>query len=167
MSSINFVNAYWLLLAIPLVVLFAVPFFLAVRRDNVNGHNIASGVMHVVMALLLAFSAAGTNVVTTLTETDVYVLADVSYSSNRNLDQIDDYIAGLAKALPRNSRMGVVCFGKDYKLLNQLDGANARRKSVKSAEVDGSETDRSARLRPFPAGALSGYRSLSAGSGKN
>ena len=141
MSSINFVNAYWLLLAIPLVVLFAVPFFLAVRRDNVNGHNIASGVMHVVMALLLAFSAAGTNVVTTLTETDVYVLADVSYSSNRNLDQIDDYIAGLAKALPRNSRMGVVCFGKDYKLLNQLDGANARRKSVKSAEVDGSETD--------------------------
>ncbi len=141
MSSINFVNAYWLLLAIPLVVLFAVPFFLAVRRDNANGHNIASGVMHVVMALLIAFSAAGTKVVTTLTETDVYVLADVSYSSSRNLDTIDRYIAGLSDALPRNGRLGVVCFGKDYQFHSPLEGRRAQRKSVKEAKVDDSETD--------------------------
>ena len=141
MSSINFVNAYWLLLAIPLVVLFAVPFFLAVRRDNVNGHNIASGVMHVVMALLIAFSAAGTNVVTTLTETDVYVLADVSYSSHRNLDAIDRYIDGLADALPRNGRLGVVCFGKDQQFFSPLAGRRAQHRSVKEAKVDDSETD--------------------------
>lgn len=141
MSSINFVNAYWLLLAIPLVVLFAVLFFLAVRRDNVNGHNIASGVMHVVMALLIAFSAAGTNVVTTLTETDVYVLADVSYSSHRNLDAIDRYIDGLADALPRNGRLGVVCFGKDQQFFSPLAGRRAQHRSVKEAKVDDSETD--------------------------
>ncbi len=89
MSSINFDNPWLLLLAIPLAALFIVPFFIAIRKDNANGHNIASGVIHIIMALLIAFVAAGTSVVTTVTQTDVYVLADVSYSANKNLDVVD------------------------------------------------------------------------------
>ena len=58
MSSINFDNAYLLLIAIPLVALLAVPFFIAVKRDNRNGHNIASMVLHVLMAVRIAFAAA-------------------------------------------------------------------------------------------------------------
>lgn len=138
MSSINFDNPWLLLIAVPIVALFAVPFFIAVRRDNVNGHNIASGVIHVVMALIIAFVAAGTSVVTTVTETDVYVLADVSYSATRNLDTVDDYISDLGKSLPDNSRMGVICFGRDQQLLTRL---GERVKSVKQADVDDSATD--------------------------
>lgn len=138
MSSINFDNPWLLLLALPIAAAFLVPFFIAVRKDNANGHNIASCVMHVVMAVLIAFVAAGTSVVTTVTETDVYVLADVSYSANRNLDAVDGYISQLGKSLPDNSRMGVVCFGKDYQLLTRL---GERVKSVKTAEVDDSATD--------------------------
>lgn len=139
MSNINFDNPYLLLLAVPLVILFAVPFFIAVRKDNVNGHNIASSVLHVLMALLIAFAAAGTSVVTTVTETDVYVLADVSYSTQRNYDLIDEYIDRLGDSLPNNSRMGVIAFGKDYQLLSRL---GERPKSVSQATaVDTSGTD--------------------------
>ncbi|MGN0822425.1 MAG: VWA domain-containing protein [Candidatus Gallimonas sp.] len=138
MSSINFDNAYLLLLAIPLVLLLAVPFFLAVKKDNANGHNIASLSLHVLMAVMVAFTAAGAKIETVITETNVYVLADVSYSANRNLDQIDGYISRLNKELPKNTRMGVVCFGKDYKLLTRLGETP---KSVKEARVDDSGTD--------------------------
>lgn len=138
MSNISFDNVYLLFIAIPLVVLLVLPFALAVRKDNASGHNIASCVLHVLMAVLIAFGAAGTSIVTVMTETDVYVVADVSYSANSNLDTIDSYIEELSHNLPNNSRMGVVCYGKTPKLLTRL-GAGFT--SVKEADVDDSETN--------------------------
>lgn len=94
--------------------------------------------MHIVMAIIIAFAAAGTTVTTMLTETNVYVVADVSYSTRKNFDAIDGYIRGLV--LPRNSKLGVVCFGKDYEVLNEM-GDPGNFKSVKNANVDDSETN--------------------------
>ena len=125
-------------MAIPIIALFAVPFAIAVRKDNVNAHNVASGIIHVLMALIIAFTAAGTSVVTTVTQTDVYVLADVSYSANKNLDTIDKYISDLSKSLPDNSRMGIICFGRDHQLLTRL---GERIRSVKNNNVDDTATD--------------------------
>ena len=138
MSSINFDNPYLIFIAIPLVVLLCVPFVLAVRKDNANGHNIASAVIHLILAVIIAFTAAGTKIITVVTRTDVYVLADVSYSASKNLDEIDDYIEELGNNLPNNSRLGVICFGRDYQLLTRL-GESVR--SVKEATVDDSATD--------------------------
>lgn len=138
MSSINLDNPYLLLLAVPIIALFAIPFAIAIRKDNVNAHNVASGIIHVIMALIIAFVAAGTSVVTTVTQTDVYVLADVSYSANKNLDTIDSYISDLSKSLPDNSRMGIICFGRDHQLLTRL---GERVKSVKNNSVDDTATD--------------------------
>lgn len=138
MSSINFDNVYLLFIVIPLLALLIVPFFLAIKKENANGHNIASMVLHVLMAVIIAFAAAGTQVVTVITETNVYVLADVSYSANKNLDTVDNYIRDLSKNMPRNSKMGVLCFGKDCKQLTPLGGSL---KSVKTAEVDDTETN--------------------------
>lgn len=138
MSSINFDNPWLLLLALPIAALFVIPYAIAVRKDNLNGHNIASGIIHIVMALIIGFVAAGTSIVTTVTETDVYVVADVSYSANENLGVIDRYISDLGKSLPRNSKMGIVTFGKNYQLLTPL-GGNV--KSVKQSIVDPSATD--------------------------
>lgn len=140
MSSIsfNFDNVYLLFLAIPLVLLFTVPFIVifTVKKDNRNGHTIASIAIHVVMAILIAFSAAGTSITTTITETNVYVVADVSYSANKNLDTVDSYIKNIK--LPPNSRKGVICFGKDYKLITRL---GERFDTVKSSGIDDSETN--------------------------
>ena len=138
MSSINFGNAYLLLIAVPLIVLFTVPFVIAVRKENRNGHNIASMVMHVAMAIIIAFAAAGTSVTSVLTRTEIYVVADVSYSANKNLDTIDNYIRRLN--LPKNSKVGLICFGKDYELVCAPDDLS-RIKSVKTAEVDDSQTN--------------------------
>ncbi len=138
MSSINFDNVWLLLIAVPLVLAFAVAFCIAINKDNRNFHNVASSVLHVLIAILVAFSAAGTSIETVVTETDVYVVADVSYSSNRNLDTIDEYIDELQDHLPRNSRLGIVCFGLDQQVITP---AGQEIQSVKTAEVDDSGTD--------------------------
>lgn len=138
MSSINFDNAYLLLIALPLLALLCIPFFIAVKKDNRNGHNIASMVLHVLMALLIAFAAAGTTIVSVITRTEVYVVADVSYSADKNLDTVDSYINDLSQGLPLNTKLGIVCFGKDYQLTTEL---GKRIKSVKEAGVDDTETN--------------------------
>ena len=155
MSNISFDNVYLLLIAVPLIVLFTVPFALAIRKDNRNGHNVASQVLHVVMAVLIAFVAAGTNITTVLSETHVYVVADVSFSARNNLDIIDDYITNMD--LPRGAKLGLVCYGKDYELVGAL-GDPKKVPSVKTATVDDSETNTAEALSYagtlFPAGVI-------------
>lgn len=133
MSSISFDNPYLLLLAIPLAVLLVVPFFVAVRKENANWHSVTSCVIHVLLAVIIAFTAAGTTIETTVTKTEVYVLADVSYSSNKNLDTIDGYIKELKANLPRGAELGVVCFAKEQQLYVRLGG---NLKSVKGANTE-------------------------------
>ncbi len=111
MSSINFDNPWLLLIAPGLALLLAIPFFIAVGKDNRNFHNITSGILHVVIAILVAFSTAGTTIRTVERETNVYVVADVSYSANKNLEIIDEHIEHLQDTLPLNTKLGVVCFG--------------------------------------------------------
>ncbi|MGN0812290.1 MAG: VWA domain-containing protein [Candidatus Coproplasma sp.] len=136
MSSINLDNPWLLFIALPLIVLLTVPFALAIRKDNLNGHNLASGIIHIVMAVIIAFAAAGTSVITTVTQTDVYVLADVSYSASLNLDTVDRYINNLE--LPPNSRKGVICFANGHKLVTRL---GERFTTVKNSGVDASSTN--------------------------
>ena len=138
MSNINFDNAWWLLLAVPLIALVTVGFAVVTRKENVNGHSIASYVMHILMAVIVAFAAAGTTFTSVLTETNVYVVADLSYSANKSLDAIDGYIRNME--LPRNSKLGIVCFGKDYELLCEM-GDPKNVKSVKDSQVDDTETN--------------------------
>ncbi|MGN1103447.1 MAG: VWA domain-containing protein, partial [Candidatus Coproplasma sp.] len=136
MSSINLDNPWLLFIALPLIVLVTVPFALAIRKDNLNGHNLASGIIHIVMAVIIAFAAAGTSVVTTVTQTDVYVLADVSYSASLNLDTVDRYINNLE--LPPNSRKGVVCFANGHKIVTKL---GEKFTTVKDSGVDATSTN--------------------------
>ena len=138
MNSISFDNPWLFFLIIPAIALIAVPFAFAVRADNRNGHNIASLVLHILMAVVITFAAVGTSVVTVITETNVYVVADVSYSASRNLDTVDGYIENLSNNLPRNSKLGIVCFAKDYTLLTDL---GEEIKSVKAAQLDETETN--------------------------
>ncbi len=111
MSSINFDNPWLLLLALPVLLLLLVPFFLTVRKDNRNVHNVGSCILHVIIAVCMGFSAAGTTIKSIVTETNVYVVADLSYSARKSLDTIDRYIQDLEEDLPQRTELGVVCFG--------------------------------------------------------
>ena len=81
MSNISFVNVWLLFIAVPLFLAVLVPFFIAVGKENRNGHSIASMVLHLCLAVMVAFAAAGTKIETVVTETNVYVVAAVSYFS--------------------------------------------------------------------------------------
>ena len=138
MRNISFDNPYWLLLAIPLAAALLIPYFISVSRDNRTKGWVASLVIHILIIIFVSLSAAGLVHTTVMTRTKVYVVADVSYSSDRNLDEIDEYIKQIEKKLPSKSMMGVICFGKDAKILTS---AGAEIKSVKENTVDTSGTD--------------------------
>lgn len=138
MKSISFDNPYLLLLIIPAILIIALPFFIAIKRDMRKKSTVASLVIHVVIVLLVALAVSGFSIITVMTETQVYVVADMSYSTSKNIDKIDGYIEELSKNLPINSKLGVVCFAKDQVLLTS---AGEELQSVKNANVDYSSTD--------------------------
>ena len=138
MSSINFDNPWLLIIGIPLLLIVIGSFVYTVRKDNRTIHNVLSLIIHIVIVLLVTLCAAKTTFEMVITETNIYVLADVSYSSNQNLDLIDEYIQNLEDNVPRNSKIGVVCFGKDYEVLTNL-GEDF--KSVKESKVNKSATN--------------------------
>ncbi len=142
MSSINFDNPWLLLIALPIILVLLVPFFITVRKDNRNFHNVTSAILHILIAVLVGFSAAGTTIKSIVTETDVYVVADLSYSTNKKLDVIDGYIDDLRKDLPLNTKLGVVCFGgEDSQVVHTPLGEKP--KSVKESveKLDTTSTD--------------------------
>ncbi len=143
MRNISFDNPRLLLLAIPLLLLIIIPFVITVRKENKSKGTTVSIILHILIVLLVALAAAGTVATTVMTETHVYVVADVSYSAHENLDKVDQYIAELQEKLPDNSKVGVVCFGKDYVLHTPMGGEIG---TVKSAKVDDSATNISAAL---------------------
>ncbi len=145
MGSISFDNPYLLFLGIPLLAAVIIPFCFAVRKENRSVNNIVSLVLHTLIVVLVTLVVSGMTYRNTTTETNVYVLADVSYSSHGNLEVIDGYIDEVRKSLPENSQMSVIAFGRNVEVVSQM-GEDV--KSVKSAEnVDTSATDISNALR--------------------
>ena len=138
MTNISFDNPLFLIAIIPALIVIAVPFFIARNKDNRSHLWTVSLVLHSLIVCLIALAAAGLSTRSVLTKTTVYVVADVSYSSDRNLDKIDDYIEEIEDSLPDNSRLGVVCFGKNIVLLSE---AGRPVRSVSEAKVDNSATD--------------------------
>ena len=138
MKDISFDNPYLLLLAIPLILIIVLPFFIIGNKDNRSVSWKISMGLHVVIVALVTLAAAGLKSTSVLTKTTVYVVADVSYSSDRNLDEIDGYIQEIQENLPVNSKLGVVCFGRNVILLTP---AGRTLKKVSEAKVDDTATD--------------------------
>lgn len=145
MISISLDNPYLLFLAIPLALIVFIPYFIAIRKENSSFSTVASLIIHIFLVGLVVTAFAGLHETTVKTETEVIVVADVSYSTDRELDLVDQHIKNLQKEgnLPQNSRLGVVCFGKDYQLNTQLGG---NFKTVKGSDLDVSATDISSAL---------------------
>ena len=113
MININFDNPYLLCLAIPLLALLLIPIAIAIRKDNRSKSVIASIVLHIIMSLCITLAVAGTEVTAVMTQTQIYVVADVSYSAHANLDKVDAYVNTVQDQAPRGVDIGVVCFGRD------------------------------------------------------
>ncbi len=138
MKNISFDNPYLLLIAIPLALAIIIPYIIIKNKDNKTLGWFMSLCVHILISILISLGAAGLMSVTVMTRTTVYVVADVSHSTERDLDRIDEYIAEIKENLPQNSNLGVVCFGRDTVVLTS---AGRTLKSVKEAVVDDSATD--------------------------
>lgn len=138
MINISFDRPYLLLLAIPLLLITIIPFFIAIRKSNRSRGAVASLVLHIVLSLIISVVAAGASISRVITETNVVVIADVSHSTNDRLDTIDEYIKEVEENLPENSKMGVIAFGKDSYLITNFGESFT---TVKGTLVDDSSTD--------------------------
>ena len=144
MKNISFDNPYLLLVFIPLFLCIIIPIIIAIRKENRHRSVFISTALHILICLCATLALAGMIYTTVMTETQVVVVADVSYSANRNLVVVDDYITEIQGKLPKNSKMAVVVFGKDAKLLS--DFGEEIIPSVKGSGVDDSATDISGAL---------------------
>ncbi len=138
MINISFDNPYLLLIAVPVIALILIPFFIAIRKENKSKSTTASLTLHLLIAAFITVALSGAVITSVITKTEVYVVTDVSFSANKNLDLIDDYVGEVKDSLPRNSKMGIVCFGKDQTLLTSM---GEKIKSVSEQNVDDSATD--------------------------
>lgn len=144
MKNISFDNPYLLLVFIPLLLCIIIPIIIAIRKENRHRSVFISTALHILICLCATLALAGMIYTTVMTETQVVVVADVSYSANRNLDVVDDYITEIQGKLPKNSKMAVVVFGKDARLLSDFGEETVP--SVKGSGVDDSATDISGAL---------------------
>ncbi len=138
MTNISFDNPYLLLLLIPLVLLTVIPYALAIKKENRSRGATVALICHLAIILLATLAVAGMKHTTVITKTEVYVLADVSASTDKKTALIDSYIEELEQKLPANAEMSVITFAADYKQHTKL-GEDFT--TVAGSGVDESATD--------------------------
>lgn len=147
MNNISFANPYLLLILIPIILIIVIPFIITFRKDNIGIRNVFSLVLHICITIVVCFVIAGMSLESVITETEVYVVADISYSSNKNLNTIDEYIDDLQDGLPKNSKVGVVCFAKGSPYVLAVPGQRITSVNTAVESVDQSGTDIAGALR--------------------
>ena len=90
--SVNFTNAWWLLLLIPAVALTLGSYFKLNKRYRFTRNRIVSIAMHMVIMFLSILLLAGMTVeyYTPDTETEVVLLVDTSFTNAGAEDQVDN-----------------------------------------------------------------------------
>ena len=89
MSNVSFSNPFYLLVFIPLVIVVIIGYFLIDKKSRKLPKNIISLVLHLIICVLISLSAADFSYLNTASQTDLYVLADVSSSNEENVDLND------------------------------------------------------------------------------
>ncbi len=105
MKNISFDNPYLLLIIIPLLLAIVIPIVIAIRKENRSKSVFISLALHILISVCIALALGGMIYTTIMTETQIIVVADVSYSANRNLDEVDVLIHEVKDKLPKNAEM--------------------------------------------------------------
>lgn len=138
MTNVKFANVNLLYILIPLLILVIIPFFIAIRKKRLNLHNIFSLCLHVVICALIALALSGINIEKIVDSSLVYIVADVSDTTENITEEMDSYIQEYHDKLGENTKLGVVVFGKD---VIEYIKPGEEIKSLKDAEIDASATN--------------------------
>ena len=148
--SVNFTNAWWLLLLVPALALTLGSYFKLNKRYRCTRNRIVSIVMHLVIMLLSIVLLAGLTVeyYTPDTETEVILLVDCSYTTEHAAVEADDFIRGVIDNCDSMYKLGIVKFGYDQvyavELTNKTEKIYSR--YVASDNPDTTATDIAAAL---------------------
>lgn len=124
MSNFRFGNPWLLFLMIPLIAGVVLGFFLMKKGKRYQKKNIISLCLHLVISVAIAFTFANPQFLTVSNRTSFYILADASASDKESISRTDQIIKKLkseAEEFP-NTKVGVVAFGKEAKVLTPLGG---------------------------------------------
>ncbi len=140
MKKVVLSNPNLLLILILLIVILIIPFIYVLKKRRCDFRIISSFALHLLIFVNIAFALSNVKLITTYEDsgTEIYLLADVSFSNQEKLTKLDETIKKIESELDDETKMGVACFGKDFEIISEL-GANFV--SIQDNKVDGSATN--------------------------
>ena len=142
MTNISFNNPYLLFAFIPLILLLVVPFIIFVKRKRPN--KIISLILHIIISALLVVSLADLKTTSYIVDSNVYILCDVSTSTIKSREKMDEYIEEYKDKITSNTSLGVICYGRNQELLVPL-GEEIKSVSLSSCDPSSSNLEEALR----------------------
>ena len=127
--SVNFTNAWWLLLLIPAIGLTLISYFTLNKRYRFTRNRITSITLHLVIMFLAIALLAGLTFqyYTPNTETEVILLVDTSFTTEDTFEESNDFVKSVIDNCDSMYKLGIVKFGYDQvyalELTNDLNKA--------------------------------------------
>lgn len=138
MNNIKINNPWLLVIIVPLIAAIIVGFFMLPKQKRKRPKNIISLSLHIVMAVLLGLAFADIQFLNSSTDTELYIVCDVSDSESNNVEKIDSVVSDIKDQVNGTAKIGVICFGKDqYTLVRPGSGI----KSVSEMFDDNKHSD--------------------------
>ncbi len=148
--SINFTNAWYLLLLIPAAFFTLFPYFRLAKRYRRTRNRIGSMVLHMVVTLLCVSILSGIYFTYDKPnmENEVILLVDASFSGDKTKKDKEKFMESVIEEGNSQFRLGIVTFGFDQvyaaKLTHETD--NLMQDYAKAKQPDTSATDIAAAL---------------------
>ena len=113
--TVNFSNAWWLLLLIPAVALTLISYFKLNKRYRCTRNRITSTSLHLVIMFLAISVLAGLTFeyYKANTENEVILLVDSSFTTDDTDEQTDDFVKSVIDNCDSMFKLGIVKFGYD------------------------------------------------------
>ena len=146
MNNIKIENPYLGFIAIPLVIVVIVGFFLLPKYKRKSTKNLISLGMHFLMIVTLTLTFMDIQFIHTSKDTELLILADCSESTRQQSEKLDETIQDIyQQGKEKGDKVGIVCFGGNTQKLVDIGGSYKKASEVfdatKYPEFDTTTTD--------------------------
>ena len=97
-------------------------------------------ILHIIISALLVLSLADLKTTSYIVDSNVYILCDVSTSTIKSREKMDEYIEEYKDKITSNTSLGVICYGKNQELLVPL-GEEIKSVSLSSCDPSSSNLE--------------------------
>ena len=142
MNNIEIINPYLGFVALPLVAIVVIFFFVLPKRKRKLLKNKLSLGLHLVMCVTLSLAFMDIRFLNTSKSSELYIVADCSASETLSSEKLDELVKGTYDKVGPSTKIGVVAFAKEAKVITPIGAGFDSVKSVYEDEsFDKSATD--------------------------